>query len=299
MINILMSTYNGEKYLREQLDSIFNQSYQDFVLYVRDDGSSDNTVNVLREYRKQLDDPSKMVIYAGRNAGFCNSFFRLLKKSEGGDYWTFSDQDDVWYKDKLAHAIEWFGKNDDKDIPMLYHSGIEFADENMNVIKKYDIGNYPYCFQKSITSSIFYGFSVMINKKLRDELLKSNPRRVYYHDWYMGMIVAGFGKYCFSDVIDSAHRIHTNNTSAVSIRSKIPMLKKLLTEESFYIKQAMEFKKRYYNELSESDKRVIDMFDMRSDRVRKTLKKVFYGKRWNQRPLEELVIRSMMLIGKI
>ena len=298
MVNILMSTYNGEKYLTEQLDSIFAQSYQDFILYVRDDGSTDQTVNVLNDYREKLDNPEQMVICSEKNIGFCQSFFMLLQMSEQGDYWTFSDQDDVWYPNKLAHALEWM-ENGNQKIPRMYHSGIVFADEDMNVLRKYEIGNYKFCFQKAITSSVFYGFSMMINKALREELLKCDPTQIFYHDWFIGMIVTAFGEYHFSKQVDAAHRIHESNTSAVSLVSKLPLLKKLFTGDMFYERQAVEFKRIYWSKLSKADKQVLELFDSRSGKFRKAITKAFYPRRWNMRPFEECGIRFLMLIGKI
>ena len=293
-----MSTYNGEKYLIEQLDSIFSQSYQNFVLYVRDDGSTDKTVEILNQYRGKLKNPEKMMLYQEKNIGFCQSFFELLKISEHGDYWTFSDQDDIWYPDKLKHAVEWM-ENGNTDIPRMYHSGIVFADDNMNVLQKYDIGKYKFCFQKAITSNVFYGFSMMINKTLREELLKSDPQYIFYHDWYIGMIVTGFGEYCFSDQVDAAHRIHASNTSAVSLRSKLPLLKKLFSGDMFYTRQAIEYKRVYWSKLSKQDKRVLELFDSRRGKFRKAITKAFYPRRWNQRIFEEFGIRFLMFIGKI
>ena len=91
-VNILMSTYNGEKFLVKQLDSIFAQTYSSFTLYVRDDGSTDQTVSILEEYKNKLSDPDRMVIFKEKNVGFCASFFQLLKATPEGDYWTFSEQ---------------------------------------------------------------------------------------------------------------------------------------------------------------------------------------------------------------
>lgn len=298
MVNILMSTYNGEKYLIEQLDSIFAQTYQDFVLYVRDDGSTDQTVAILKNYRGKLRTPEQMVICQERNVGFCRSFFELLRMSEDGEYWTFSDQDDVWYPDKLLHAVEWM-ENGNSQIPRMYHSGIVFADEDMNILHKYEIKRYKFCFQKSITSNVFYGFSMMINRTLREELLKCDSERIFYHDWFIGMIVTGFGEYCFSDQIDAAHRIHKSNTSAVSLRSKLPLLRKLFSGDMFYQRQAMEYKRVYWSKLSKADKRVLELFDPKTDKIRKSITKAFFPKRWNPRLFEECGTRFLMLIGKI
>lgn len=298
MINILMSTYNGERYLVEQLDSIFAQTCQDFVLYVRDDGSKDQTVSILKEYRSGLKDPDRLQILEGQNLGFCGSFFELLKLSSEGDYWAFSDQDDVWYPEKLKHALAWFETQKD-DVPALYHSGMIFADENLKELRKYELKGYDFCFQKSITSSVFYGFSMMINKSLRREFLKCNPKNVFYHDWFMGMIVTAFGTWHFSDQVDAAHRVHGENTSAVSLASKLPLLKKLLTGDLYYERQAIEFKRVFGARLQEKDRRVLELFDLRSHRLRKAVVKVLFPRRWNPRPLEECAIRFLMLIGRV
>lgn len=298
MINVLMSTYNGEQFLVEQLDSIFAQSYRDFVVYVRDDGSTDGTLNLLEKYKHNLKNPEQMQIYQGDNVGFCNSFFILLKESKGGDYWAFSDQDDVWYPDKLLHAIKWL-ENQDPHIPMLYHSGIMFSDENMKELEQYNIEKYDFCFQKSITSSVFYGFAMVINNNLRDEFLKCNPKNIFYHDWFIGMIVTAFGKYYFSEQIDAAHRIHRNNTSAVSIVNKIPLIKKLFTGDLYYERQALEFKRVFGKRLSLENRRVLELFDMRHGKLRKMIVKVLYPKRWNPRLFEECGIRFLMLIGRV
>ena len=95
LVNVLISTYNGEKYIKDQIDSILGQTYPNIRIYVRDDGSSDNTCNILKEYEKA----GKIVLFRGDNVKWGKSFLTLLKKAETGSYWAFSDQDDVWLPD--------------------------------------------------------------------------------------------------------------------------------------------------------------------------------------------------------
>ncbi|HOV15546.1 MAG TPA: glycosyltransferase, partial [Spirochaetota bacterium] len=122
-INILMSTYNGEKYLKEQLDSLLNQTYKNIKIYIRDDGSSDNTLNILKEYNKE----NKINLFVGENIGFVKSFFWLIKNSDNADYYSFSDQDDVWFPGKLEKAINLLNKYDSQ-IPTLYFSNFDYYD---------------------------------------------------------------------------------------------------------------------------------------------------------------------------
>lgn len=298
MINILMSTYNGAKYITQQLDSIFTQQYSDYKLYVRDDGSSDETLNILYEYQKQLNEPDKMVICKGENIGFCKSFFQLLSMSNEGEYWAFCDQDDVWYDNKLGRAAKWLQQQDDT-IPLLYHSGIMFADKDLNPKGVYRIKNYNYDFQKALTSNVFYGFSMVINSQMRNCLLQCDSNEILYHDWFAAIIATGFGKYYFSDEVDSVHRIHETNTSPTSIIKKLPLIKKLFTDDLFYTRNAIEFKKHFYDNLNIDEQELLDLFDVRVNKWKKAITKAFYYKRWNPRLLEEIGMRFFMLLGKI
>ena len=99
-----MSTYNGEKYLREQIDSILNQDYPEISLLIRDDGSTDGTVDILKEYAQKYRD---IDYYVGENLGVQNSFFDLMKRADKrAYYYAFADQDDVWLPGKIKRAIE-------------------------------------------------------------------------------------------------------------------------------------------------------------------------------------------------
>ena len=127
---VLMSSYNGERYIRNQIDSICNQQ-GDFVLdiIVRDDGSSDDTINILEEYANQ----GKVRWYTGQNLKPARSFIDLILNVCGYDYYAFSDQDDFWYQDKIQCAIDWI-KGAKK--PAIYFSNAEIADEKLNSLNK-------------------------------------------------------------------------------------------------------------------------------------------------------------------
>ena len=111
MVAVLMSTYNGAAFLKEQLDSILNQTYSDFVLYIRDDNSTDDTFEILSNY----DDP-RIRLIRGLNLGPAGSFFALLQEAlkMQADYLFFSDQDDVWFPGKLERMLYEIKKYDDR-----------------------------------------------------------------------------------------------------------------------------------------------------------------------------------------
>ena len=137
-VAVLMSAYNGEKYISEQINSILQQTYQNLVLYIRDDGSSDNTVSILEEYERQ----KKIVLIQGENLGFINSFFDVMKKCETADYYAWCDQDDIWIPDKIERAVEKLEENKrlhmrkgEPHAPVLYFSDYDYYDEQMNFQK--------------------------------------------------------------------------------------------------------------------------------------------------------------------
>lgn len=133
-ICVMLSTYNGEQYLREQLDSIYGQQGVDFHILVRDDGSSDGTLQILYEYRKKK---GRMRVKEGTNLGSKKSFYELCFMAEAAedvfDYYAFADQDDVWYPDKLSRAVKALDTVDgcsDK----LWYGGVRLVDCNLNPI---------------------------------------------------------------------------------------------------------------------------------------------------------------------
>ena len=117
-VAVLMSTYNGEAFLKEQLDSILSQININVELYIRDDGSQDKTPIILKEYMRNH---SNVHVYFGKNMGVFKSFEWLVRKSPlNYDYYAFSDQDDIWLKEKLSVAITKIQKNAEKNTPILY-----------------------------------------------------------------------------------------------------------------------------------------------------------------------------------
>lgn len=101
-ILVLMSTFNGEKFIREQIESILAQENVNIKLLVRDDGSTDKTLDILNEYKNK----GKLNYYIGKNLGPQLSFMHLLQNAPYCEYYAFADQDDVWLKDKLSTAIK-------------------------------------------------------------------------------------------------------------------------------------------------------------------------------------------------
>lgn len=131
----MLSTYNGQKYIREQLDSLYAQKDVEIHILVRDDGSKDSTVDILKEYQTQY---GKMTIHADENVGAAKSFYRLLMKAKADldkyAYYAFCDQDDVWNNDKLSYSVESLESQNGKY--KLFYSNVILTDSNLSPISK-------------------------------------------------------------------------------------------------------------------------------------------------------------------
>ena len=135
-IDILMSTYNGENFIRDQLDSILNQSVNAWRLIIRDDGSSDNTRQIILDYQKHAPEKIFFVEDAEENLGACQSFFRLMAHSSG-QYIFFCDQDDVWVHNKIELQINAMRAREAKcsdECPILVHSDLKVVNESLELL---------------------------------------------------------------------------------------------------------------------------------------------------------------------
>ena len=209
-ITILLSTYNGEKYLREQLDSLYGlDNAKDISILVRDDGSKDGTQEILKEYQKEH---SNFSWYQGENKGPAKSFWEMLSKVSGADYYAFSDQDDVWDKDKLTHAIAKLEKIDNKK-PLLYMSDTREVDAELKPLSDGWVDkNVPTNFYASLSNSVCPGCTFVFNEELRKKAIKFDADKyIDHHDWTMYKIACLFGGVYFDKSSHMSYRQHGNN----------------------------------------------------------------------------------------
>ena len=124
---ILMATYNGEKYIQDQIQSIIDQSYRDWDLCISDDGSTDNTITIINNFRK-LDSRILPVLTDNRDHGSCTNFYHLLryakKHKEEYSFFLLSDQDDIWESDKIKLQIEYCDSISSENIPILVYTDL-------------------------------------------------------------------------------------------------------------------------------------------------------------------------------
>lgn len=231
-VQIFMSTYNGEKYLREQLESIALQSCQNWKLRVRDDGSSDGTINILKEYADKY--PDKISYYTGDNMGACSSFLELAKEADSTcGYYAFCDQDDVWKKDKLERALRKLlcaERQNAGDMPVLYCSALDVVNEKLELINKKDLSSKKdrMGFGNALVENVCTGCTMMVNKSavngLRN-LPEGVGNKILMHDWWMYLYASCFGVVVYDSYAGISYRQHQNNVvgETVNVFEKIRM----------------------------------------------------------------------------
>ena len=180
-VTILVSTYNGENYIEELLDSILNQTYKNIDIYIRDDGSRDSTQKILEKYNKENEN---IKVFLESNKGVVGSFFDCLKKSvNNSEYFAFSDQDDIWHEDKIERAVNKIESiNNDK--PKLYFSEFNYCDEKMNFNSTSKMNQKGYSFRNSLVECISSGNTMLFDKNMAELILESNIEDICLHDCF-------------------------------------------------------------------------------------------------------------------
>jgi glycosyltransferase involved in cell wall biosynthesis len=230
-IGILLSTYNGEKYLMEQLSSILNQSYINWKIYASDDQSQDTTLSILNEFQDKIG-KELITIITGPNSGLTNNFINLVRKFNSEcDYFAFCDQDDIWDKDKLRISIDAISSYREL-IPTLYCSATKYISANGKYLQNsYIFKNNP-SFKNALVQSIAGGNTMLFNKTAANLLAKTPVnQRLISHDWWLYILITAHDGYVYYDTIPQInYRQHSRALVGEnrSIRSMILRIKKLL-----------------------------------------------------------------------
>lgn len=295
---VLLSTYNGEKYVGAQIHSILTQSYKNLVLVVRDDGSSDKTVKIVKEY---MENYSNIKLVEGKNLGFIKSFFELLKL-EQADYYAFADQDDIWLPDKIALAVESLNKLDDSK-PNMAFSNSDYYDVEMKLIKEGEKGK-TFSFTNSLYECVTQGMTMVINQKTKDTVLDYMPERVFFHDWWIYMICSGMGNVAYDDVTTVKYRRDGKNATAEGesfIKLLIWRIKNLFGKNGLLdIRlQQREYKKLFYNKLSDENKAILDRFVREKYSLGGAIKKATYKGQIRRSKAADFVVRVMFVLGML
>lgn len=219
-IEVLMAVYNGSAYIREQIDSILNQTYENWHLTISDDGSTDGTDLIADEYTAKY--PEQITrVYSGVRFGNARDHFMWLSENCTSRYMLYSDQDDVFNPEKMSRLMDAMQNAErqwGRDLPILVFSDQTVVDEKLNVIEpslmrcqKQAFDSFDY--HALLIQNVVTGGAMMVNRPLCSLAVQCRSReRIIMHDWWMAATAARFGKIIYLDEPLSLYRQHGGNS---------------------------------------------------------------------------------------
>lgn len=298
-VEVLLSTYNGERYLPQLLDSVRAQEHPHVRMSVRDDGSSDGTVRLLEQL---ISAKSRDRLSVGPNLGAARSFMTLLRAvSADADYAAFCDQDDVWLPDKLPSAV---AALQDVDGPGLYCCAVRLVSESLSEIKVHRRCVRGPSFANALVENIATGCTIVLNRPAIDLLASRIPQKFVMHDAWCYLVVAGCGRVIYDPEPYVLYRLHASNAIGVG---QTPWAewsgraRRQLREgrERVLTRQAEELKRLYGPQLSPHTARRLDEFLAAQSPLTTRLRYAARGSAHRQRRLDDLIFRSLYALHRI
>lgn len=287
MVTVLLCTYNGEKYVREQTESILSQSYEDFSIVVSDDGSKDETLNIVRELMNEHPGKIKLIQQEPPTGGAERHFLKLITEKQYGeaDYIMLSDQDDVWNPEKMEKTLREMQALEviyGKDKPILVHCDSEVVDQELRPISPSYVEYQKMTPDRKALNQLLVqnnvvGGAMMINRALA-EFIRAVPEHCVMHDQWIALVASAFGEIRFLPESLYKYRQHESNVLGAEKGSRIMEVlgrfgigrkdgksKAEMDEHSRKVyremfQQAECFREMYDDKLSKDQKKLLDSF---------------------------------------
>ena len=240
-VAVLMTTYNGERYIRQQLESLQNQTYGDWELFVRDDLSDDQTPQILQQFA--TNDPRIHIIQDSTKRGARDGFMHLLEQVDA-ELYMFSDHDDVWLPDKIKKSIQKYDSLNLNDAPVIVATDYKLVDEHLHVICEsyWDARRFPTSWFNDKYYHLFYdniiGCAMLFNQKAKEVSLPYNPLTTMHDLWVIASVLWRGGKvFCIHEP-HLLYRQHAHNVIGVrdipsiwqQLRSSLRLFRKTKTQ---------------------------------------------------------------------
>lgn len=303
-IAVILSTYNGEKYLKEQMDSLLSQEGVDITLFVRDDGSTDRTVEMIQSYSDKMD----ILLFTESNVGFERSFRAAVLKTEGAsfDFYAFCDQDDIWYKDKLIKGINYI-ESQGNDAPIIYCSNQQIIDEQGQFIRDEEDKQNKITKESSLFALNQRGCVMVWNDSLHTHLkasyqMMNTNEFIPAHDTWITILAYALGQVYVDNSRTMGYRVSTHNTagSYIGLTGRIGYIwKKLGTvsqKRKYQRTQLSQLLLSYLETVPASDSDYIRAFLKSQSSFIQSSKFAFSSHRYFQGMSKKWVILTKLLI---
>jgi len=298
-VQVLLSTYNGSRFLPDLLLSIFQQDYENLELLVRDDGSNDVTVDILNSFAED----KRLKILRGTNIGPINSFFYLLSHSSGdASYFSFCDQDDVWLPYKIRWAIKALKKVGD-EIPALYCSRVIIVDEKLKFKSLAKMPRRKLAINNALVENVVTGCTIVINKRAKELFVNYIPQHALMHDMWMYLVISSLGKIIYDPRPTVLYRQHGSNIVGIKSHSLKARFRRFFKNKRgrALVAQAEEFNEVYGASLDKREKIILENF-VDLEKRKNILDAIMYAlsnQVYRQSFVDDLLLKILIIIGYV
>lgn len=252
-IAILIATYQGEPYLKQQLDSLLQQTNTDWTAYLHDDGSKDETRRIIKQYCKEY--PDRFIEVEGPSCGSAKANFMYLTKSVESKLYMYCDQDDVWLERKIELTVKRMRAIYSKERPCLVYTDLKVVGEDLSVIadsmaKYQNLSCSRIGLSYALIQNVVTGCTMMINRALRNAMIREcNMDAIIMHDWWAALIANAFGRVSYLDKPTILYRQHHDNSVGAKRVVSFDNIKKMLNNTS-EIKKSLELTRQQAKEFN-------------------------------------------------
>jgi len=298
-VQILLSTYNGEAFLREQLESYLKlEGFENCCVLIRDDGSTDNTRQILKEYTDQYG----FQVEYGTNLGTTKSYEWLIRHSNTEcDFFALSDQDDVWLPNKIYDAVVCM-KDIPEGIPVLFASRSQITNRELETVGYSMLPKRGISFYNAMVQNVLPGHTQVLNRTLRNLLAERGLDGAHVVDWWIYLVASGVGRVVYSDTPVVLHRQHGQN----SVGYRLGWLQSLQKKITYIAEgkgnaislQLSAFLKKYGDLLPIEYRYELERYLQGLHGISKRLDYLGNSHIFRQKGVEDLVFRILYFLGK-
>lgn len=275
-IAICMATYNGDSYLREQIESVLNQTNQNWVLFVRDDNSTDSTLQILQQYTSLYQNKIILIEDASLAGGSAKQNFASIlswvSTHYSFSYFMFADQDDVWLDTKVEKSLQFMKDNEaDGSIPLLVHTDLTVVDRQLSVLADSffhyrNLDPHLTDLRRLLVQNNVTGCTMLWNRALND-LLDLRNQNIVMHDWWITLTACVFGKILCLEEPTILYRQHGSNVVGATrvnsfgfILKRLRSYKQVQSKLKMSVAQAGAFLEHYKASLSQDQADILQQF---------------------------------------
>jgi glycosyltransferase involved in cell wall biosynthesis len=210
LVRVLLSTYNSAAFIRPMLDSVLAQTYEPLELWVRDDGSKDETPAILAEYAARF--PGKIRVEAAPNVGMVRSYFTLIREAgRDAEFTSFADHDDVWHADKIERAVAMLRAHGGAG-PLMYTGRLHIVDDAGRHLADSLMPTRPLTLRNALVENVAAACTMVMNPAARDLLLEQRELDgIIYPDWWFYLLVSAMGTVMYDAHMAVEYRRHGGN----------------------------------------------------------------------------------------